>query len=276
MEKVQRAMFKAGIRFAPVKGGYLIDHLYKNRAVRTTNDIDALIKRSTVSKVDVIMKEMGYCCGDIDLLTREVSVPDKSKRMLYKTKMYNLLPYVKFGSNIPNNAVIFDLSFALDFTLNTAIVDEMIDLADIMDGKIWLKPEHYFIHLCCHHYREASHTEWIRIGKDLTLMKFCDTREFIRNKMNSKNLDNALRFTKQYNCQKAVYFTVYFLREIYDDGYENEILSSLNINDDSYLYEFGENEFETTKRRKKDFWTSLFSDTNEDEITESPKYDSLL
>ena len=276
LSKIQQCAIQKGIIVAPVKGGYLIDNLYKNRMIRKTNDIDLLIKREDIRLVEQIMFENGYEYGEWDRLTNTVVKPDATKRMLYKTKMYNLLPFVKVDDSIPNRTVIFDCSFALDFTLDTKPVCEMLTNAKRTTNGYELQPEHLFVHMCCHHYREASNVAWFLIGKDLNLIKFCDVREFILQKMDKETMAKALGFAEKHHLRKAIYFTLYFLREIYNDGYETELLQLLNIEDESFLYQFGEMDYAEAQTRKKDFWTSIFDDNNRDEVSSNPKYKELI
>ena len=276
LKKIKVQMKQKGVLFAPVKGAYLIDNVYKNRCIRMTNDIDVLIRRRDVSILENIMKENGYILGHYDNITGNITVPERKEKMIYKTKMYNLLPFIKLSDIVPKTAIIFDFSFALDFSLDITPVDEMLESSISTDSGIELLPEHFFIHMCCHHYREASNVAWILLGKDLNLIKFCDVREFILQKMNSESINKAVQFAKKHKLEKAVYFTVYFTREIYNDGYETEILQSLNMEDETFLYQFGENDSNELQMRKKDFWTSLFSDHNRDEIKEPPKYEILI
>lgn len=190
--------------------------------------------------------------------------------------MYNLLPFVKKFEEDVLGRMVFDVSHALDFNLDSRPIDEMLSEAERTDLGLRLKKEHLFVHLCCHHYREASHASWIMLGKDLNLIKFCDVREFIISEMDEKEIHNAIEFAKKYGLEKAVYFTIYFVKEIYHDGYEDEILKRLSITDTRFLYQYGENEYDEVQTRKKDFWTSLFAENNIDELTEKPKYDSLI
>ncbi len=275
LQNVQIEMYKNNISIAPVKGGYLIDNVYKNRKIRTTNDIDILIRRNDIRIIDEIMKSFGYKQGDYKRATNSILLPNTKKKMLYKTKMYNLLPYNKINYDIPNKTVIFDFSFALDFTLDTKPVEEMLNMAIQTENGLELLPEHFLVHMCCHHYREASNVAWILIGKDLNLIKFCDVREFILQKMDADSIAKSIRFCKKHSLEKAMYFTIYFTREIYNDGYEIDILKSLDIQDESFLYQFGEKDYNELQTRKKDFFTSLFSN-NQDEITQTPKYESLI
>lgn len=276
LSKLQIAAKENGVLFAPVKGGYLIDNVYKNRRLRATNDIDILIKKKDIRAIHEIMISNGYTQGDYNKASNTVLEADKNKKMLYKTKMYNLLPYIKVDHSNPNNTVFFDLSFALDFSLNANPIDEMLNMSVANEKGIELLPEHFLVHICCHHYREASNVAWIMLGKDLNLIKFCDVREFIVQKMDAGSISKAIEFAKKYGLEKAMYFTIYFTREIYNDGYETEILKSLDIEDEAFLYQFGEKDYDELQTRKKDFWTSLFSDNNKDEIVQEPKYKNLI
>ena len=276
LENICDEMSNCNIKFVVVKGGYLIDNVYRNRKIRATNDIDALIRREDIKEIDKIMRRNGYKQGEYDPEDNLIIESNRDLKMLYKLKMYNLLPYIKINNDIPKRTVIFDLSHALDFTLDALPVGEMLALSIPGNKSLELLPAHFFVHLCCHHYREASNVAWILIGKDLNLIKFCDVREFVLRKMDSNSIQAAIQFAKKYRLEKALYFTIYFTREIYNDGYETEILKALDIDDESFLYQFGEKDYNELQTRKKDFWTSLFSDNNRDEITAAPKYENLI
>lgn len=264
------------IKVVPVKGAHLIKNMYNSFYIRATNDFDFLFKKKDLATIKTVLNDLGYAQGEYDPKTNTISPFAAKKRILYNTKMYNLLPYIRIVNNDALKINMFDFSHSLDFDLKNYIVEEMIDEA-YFDNGIWkLKPAHFFIHMCCHHYREGSHASWILIGKDLNIIKFCDVREYITRCMNYDDIIEAIDFSKKYNLQKAVYFTMYFVKEIYNDGYENKILKSLDISDESFLYEYGDNEYDEVKTRKKDFWSSLFDSSNKDEIQELPKYSSII
>lgn len=264
------------IKVVPVKGAHLIKNMYKSFYIRATNDFDFLFKKEDLPTIKNILNNLGYYQGDYDSKTNTIIPFNAKKRILYNTKMYNLLPYIKIVNNDALKINLFDFSHSLDFDLKNNIVEEMIDVA-YFDNGVWkLKPAHFFIHMCCYHYREGSHASWILIGKDLNIIKFCDVREYVVNCMKHDDILEAINFAKKHNLQKAVYFTIYFVKEIYNTGFEDEILNSLDISDESFLYEYGENEYDEVKTRKKDFWTSLFDRNNKDEIQELPKYTAIL
>lgn len=263
------------IKIVPVKGAYMIKEIYHDYGIRGTNDFDFLINREDVQVLDSELKKLGFIQGKYNKKDNSVEMFSPEKRMLYKMKMYNLLPYVKVLDNPLLPMVMYDISHSLDFSLDKLPIKEMLKQADFSTEIPCLTPEHFFIHMCCHHYREASHASWIMIGNDLNLIKFCDVREFVLKKMDEIAIQRAIEFSKRHNLQKAVYFTMYFVREIYHDGYETDILKQLDIQDESFLYEFGENEYEEVRVRKKDFWTSLFAENNIDEIDQAPSFVEL-
>ncbi|MDR1418260.1 MAG: nucleotidyltransferase family protein [Endomicrobium sp.] len=274
LEKVRKEMFKNNISFAPLKGGYLIDNVYKNRYIRTLNDLDILVKKDDISIIDKVFKDLGYEQGDYNFDTNSVVVPDQSKALFFKEKMYKLLPYIKINPQTPKSTVIFDLTVSLDFSLDVQPIYEMLDMALKVSNGIELLPEHFLVYMCCHHYREASNVAWILMGRDLNLIKFCDIHEYVLQKMDHHSLQRAVEFSKKYKLEKPVYYTLYFAKELYNDGYESDVLESLNITDNAFLNEYGSsaNDYNKAQIRKKDFFSSIFSDNNKDEITQTPKY----
>lgn len=276
LRNIQVEMQKRGISIAPVKGGYLVDSIYKGKGARTTNDIDFLFKKSDLKSIDEIMKGFGYQQGDYNKINNSIILPDIKKKMLYRISMYNLLHYIKLNHDIPIQTVICDYSFALDLSLNTKPVEEMLEMTSPNSIGLELLPEHFFIHLCCNNYNEATNVVWILNGNDMNLIKYCDVREFVLQKMNADSIAKAITFAKKYGLEKAVYFTIYFTKKIYNDGYEDDILNSLNIEDETFLYQFGEKDYGKPQQRKKDFFESLFSDNNRDEIDDVPNSLKLI
>lgn len=276
LDKVLSIFKEQGVACVPVKGGYLIDNVYNNRSARVTNDIDALILKKDIKKIECILTDLGYIVGEVNRRDNSIITPSREKKVLYKTKMYNLLPFTKPSEVVEHSFIVFDLSYALDFSLDTTPVEEMIECSIETNGKNQLLPEHFFVHMCCHHYREASHIEWIRIGKDLTVMKFCDVHSFVKMKMNKDTLNKAVLFAKKHGLEKAVYFTVYCLDILYHDGYELDVLEQLEIEDKEFLFKFSDDGRTLNNVRKKDLWTSIFSEDNRDEIINNkPTYDLI-
>ena len=180
--------------------------------------------------------------------------------------MSNLHPFEKLCNSEYLHSYKLDFRFALDDSLDTASVDELVDLSDGSN----INPEHGLVHLCTHLYDEAKHSIDIFTGKDLNLIKFCDIREYVLHYITPEIKEKALQFIKKYHFEKQVFFTFFYLKQIYDDGYEEEWLKELNIEDDSFLVTYGENTQTEHNIWNKDFFERLFSSTNADEIETLP------
>jgi hypothetical protein len=278
LDTVVEALRENSIRCVPLKGGYLLRYVYKDLGIRTVNDMDLMISRTDISKARVILKSLSYIEGDFDVNTGGIIPPSKEKLMLWKTKMYNMYPIAKMTNSDYARVVSLDFSFSMDLDIKTEPIDIMLSrsVKNQNDSHYYLKPSDFFIHQCCHHYREATNASWVILGYDLNLIKFCDVREYIIQEMTETDFDDAIRFAKEHGYEKAVYFTLYYLNEIYGDGYENAQMEKLEIHDSSFLNYFGEKDFGYNVKWKKNFWERIFADSNKDEINEKTKYAGIV
>ena len=101
---------------------------------------------------------------------------------------------------------------------------------------------------------EAKHSSSISRAKDINMIKLCDIREYVLKFMTESDLNAAAIFAKKYNLEKAIYYTLYYLNEVYCDSYEVIIMKLLNVNDDNFFNTFGDSTLSDTQQFKKDFW----------------------
>lgn len=271
-KNIIKKMNDEGIKCAPLKGVFLVPNLYENYGSRDMNDVDILINRKDSKKVLKIMEELGYLQGRFNQEINDIENYTKEKKMLWKMKMNNLCPFVKKSGSEYHKYYKFDFSFNLDLDITVDPVQEMLDGADEIDGMHYLKPKDFFLHLCCHLYKEATNAEWIYINSDINLIKFCDVREYIQQKMDKTSLKESVNFAKEYGLEKAIYFTVFYLKELYNDGYEDEVLDYIDIEEVEFLNQYGKRNFEQEISWNKNFWERLSSDTNKDEIVYNKKF----
>lgn len=278
LDLIAEALRNNGVNCVPLKGGYLIRNVYKDLGIRTVNDIDCMISRADVSKVRDVLRSLGYIEGEYDENQGQIIPVSREKLMLWKTKMYNLFPFRKLTASDYAKVVNFDFSFSMDLDIKTEPVDIMVGRSEQhqKDKHNYLRPSDFFVHQCCHHYREASNASWVMLDSDLNLIKFCDAREYILQEMNDSDFEEAITFAKTYGFEKALYFTLYYLNEIYGDGYEEALMHRLDIQDLSFLNAFGENDFGYSIQWKKNFWQRIFAESNKDEINEQAKYADIV
>jgi signal peptidase I len=257
---VAETLKKCGVSCFPLKGSWLLPYLYKDLSLRSINDIDCLFDKNDESKLIAAMETIGYFQGQYDSIENKITKFSREKQIAWKSKMNNLLPFQK-TTDIPScPVVIFDFSFALDLSLDQAPIKAMIE--ESVNGL--LKKPHFFIHLCCHLYKEAINAIWIMETTDLNIIKFCDIREYLLI-MNPQEIEEAIEFSKKYGIEKAVYFSCYYLGVVYNEDY-SFILNRYQFESVDFLYQFGEKDFNEKLTWKKDFMDRLFAVNNLDEL----------
>lgn len=267
--QIQDACKTRHITILPVKGAYLIPLIYKDFGIRYSGDIDFLVKYEDTKRIKEVLYELGYNKGCYNPGTKSIEKISRAEDIKWKTYMSNLYPYVKLSGIDIFPYYKLDFRYALDDTLNKEPINEIVN-STIENG--FTKASHYLIHLCTHFYDEAKHTVSIAAFKDLNLIKLCDIREFIIAHVTNDDFKQAIAFSIKYKLENALYYTMYYLKMIYCDGYEDDILNSLNIADTSFLTLFGENTRNEKYIFSKTFWERFFSCGNYDELKELPKH----
>lgn len=271
-EKVIHALTQAGIKAVPLKGIYLAPNVYHEYSAREMSDVDLLVKREDSAKILEIMTSLGYEQGSYKKETHKVEPYSREKKMLWNMNMNTMIPFAKICDSQYAECIKFDISFNLDLKLEPNPVPSMLERAYQSDGLWYLKPSDFFIHLCCHLYKEASNAEWIYQNKDVNIIKFCDVREYILQKMRTEDIQEAIHSALEHKVNQAVYYTIFYLKMIYQDGYEDKIMEELEIDDLSFLEQFGQNNFKESVKFKKSFWERIFSDSNAEELKEMSKF----
>ncbi|QUI23839.1 nucleotidyltransferase family protein [Vallitalea pronyensis] len=274
MKKILSILQENNIYSAPLKGGYLIPNMYKDYGIRTISDVDCLVKRSDVSRIISIMESLNYTQGDYDYQSNSIQPIDREKQILWKMNMNNLYPFKKISKSEYFKFIEVDFCFSLDLNLDLSPVEVMIsEIQEDNDfGLYTLKPSHFFVHLCCHLFKEATNTMWIVLENDLNLIKFCDVREYMLNNMDEDMKKEAIEFAKDNHLEKAIYFTIYYLKEIYNDGYEDELIEQLEISNDSFINMYGERDYGEGVEWSKSFWHRIFDNSNKDELKKGVRY----
>ena len=160
---------------AMLKGAYLCSRYPVG--YRTSNDIDLLVSASDVTAVGKLLSKAGFVQGSIHNgefapATRQEII---SSRMLRGETVPYIkevgLPFMKFFE--------VDINFSLDYKNETDnLVEKLLSkVCRKQTASGWIPTlcnEDFFIHLCSHLYKEATTLPWIKMGRDMTLYKYCD------------------------------------------------------------------------------------------------------
>lgn len=244
------------VKVIPVKGAYLIPQIYKDYGVRYSGDADFLIRYEDLEKAEKILGEKGYIKGNYNFKERSISKISRREDIKWKTFMSNSHPLIKLSDSELFSTYKVDFRFALDDSLRKQPINEILDTY-ISSGQV--KAAYYLIHLCTHFYDEAKHSADIELTKDMNIIKLCDIREYIIQVTTSNDLKELVCFAKKYGLEKQVYFTMLFLFLIYNDGYEEEILEGLKIEDDAFIYTYGDNTLTNDQKTNLSIADRLFA-----------------
>jgi len=260
------------IKHAFLKGSYLVPNMYKSYGFRNMNDVDIMIKYSDAKKVTSIMNKLGYIQGEYNTATGVVEKIDRKKEVFWKSSMNNLYPFLKVAGSDYINCFKIDFCFSLDLNIRKDVVENILDNSPMGN----LNPDDFFLHLCCHFFKEATNVIWIYNVNDITLIKLCDIREYVFFKMDDVYFEKAIEKANKWGYSKAMYYTLYYLSLVYQDGYESTWMKKLEIDDDSFVNKFGSNDFGNSKEWTKNVWDRIFSKDNIDELGDNlPKYKLL-
>lgn len=223
MESIQNKLKEAEIICVPVKGLMLIPQLYKDTSIRFMGDLDVLILKKDIQQLTKIMNQLGYIQGRFNLSSNDVTPISRSEEIMWKINMSNLFPFVKLNQD-KDTLVKVDFRYSLDDTLETAAVTKIVETYQKRGGHY--TPGHVLIHLCTHFYDEAHHSMTLERAKGFNLIKLCDIREYILNCMTTADLDEAVTFAHEYNCQRQLYYTMALLLQVYPDERCMDILGA--------------------------------------------------
>lgn len=160
---------------AMLKGAYLCS-LYPS-GYRTSNDVDLLVSACDVTAVGKLLSKAGFLQGSI----RNDEFVPATRQEIISSRMLRgeTVPYIKEVGLPFMKFFEVDINFSLDYKNGTDnLVEKLLSKVRKKQTTAGLIPtlcdEDFFIHLCAHLYKEATTLPWIKMGRDMTLYKYCD------------------------------------------------------------------------------------------------------
>ena len=214
--------------YAFLKGSYLVS-LYP-KGLRTSNDLDILVNPNDVTLIENLLKSNGFVQGYLH--GNEFRQATRQEIIYSKMNRGETVPFVK-QINLPYmNYMEIDINFSLDFKAigGTTFVFSLLKRAErnivTSKGSLYtLSKADFLIHLCAHLYKEASIYNWVQMGRDLSLYKFCDIYLYVHKFMDDRSARELERAIRQYGMQKECYYALYFTRLLF--SIRNPALDSL-------------------------------------------------
>ncbi len=208
--------------YAMLKGAYLCG-VYPE-GLRTSNDIDLLIEKKNLSKIENILKEAGLKQGNIK---NGEFVPATRKEIIFAGMMKGeTVPYVMEINEPGMRFLEIDLNFALGYQNEvTDRVHTMLASAIRREfdgfGINTLNREDFLLHLCAHLYKEATAYPWVRMRRDLSLYKFMDLY-LLTADYGKSAFDRLARRMKATGCEVECWYALTYTQTLF--GIQNNAL----------------------------------------------------
>jgi hypothetical protein len=199
---------RGGLSAVVLKGPYMVEHVYRDGAVRTMSDIDLLVPRDALGAVEAVLLEMGFG-------------PDAEWRPSLEWSLAGSL-WIWPLDRV--DATVVSVHWTIEdprspFTIDPDLLwarSQSVRMAD-QPARI-LSPEDYLLHLCLHAaYRHGFETP-ARCYYDLALM----TAHFAGVDWNA-----LVERAQQWGCPRLVYAAYEITRDLFGVGAPEEVTARL-------------------------------------------------
>lgn len=203
---ILRMFAKDRISVVTLKGMALLETIYRDIGLRPIGDIDLLIKREELGKIDKVLKQLGF------------SSPFnwKDYKDICISKYLNSLYYLKGQGKIP---IIIHLHWhIINTTVPANLYGDKIEMDKFWEGaeettiagvkSLIMAPHHLLIHLSEHILRH-SYDRYIL---------FCDIYEAVNYYKKRLDWDLLAQDSIKFNLNKPVYYSLYFTSKFLEAG----------------------------------------------------------
>jgi len=202
---------------------------------RTANDIDLLCDPRKVTELGEILRGDGFAQGY--LRGGEFFAADRREIITAKMMRGETVPFVKRVSLPGMPYLEIDLNFSVSYRGEDGdVAARMLENAGWRTSRLnrirTLDKSDFFLHLCCHLYKEATTMPWIRMRRDMTLYKYADIA-FLLLRMSDKETMELFARARQLAllpvCAYAVFSAaqLFAMEERAAIGWSREILSAM-------------------------------------------------
>nr|WP_249436025.1 nucleotidyltransferase family protein [Paenibacillus sp. Marseille-Q4541] len=258
-----------GLQIIPLKGAWLIPHVYKDAGLRISNDLDFLISLEQGQAISEMLQSMGYTPGHYDWATDSISHVSAEEVIQWRDRSGNLHPHMKRVDNVFSKYIGVDFSYDVDLTRTFIASNGLKERAyekELYDvPTTCLETVDFLIHLAIHLYKEASHERWVRIDQDVNLIKFCDVREYILSHLEKMNWPEVATRSKELAAEEAIYYSLYYLKMLFNDPFVDMVQDHLSISGHEILRRYVSLEGGQETTWQKSFFDRFFSLSNQGE-----------
>lgn len=246
------------IKYAALKGLVLNTCLY-SAGERRSNDSDILVLERDLDRIDAVLTTEKYWQALYVNQDFKAMTPEEKRR---QREQYHDFPYVKRVDSEYMRYHMIDLNIRFD-SKDNEITYEIFEYGLVRyqgDGyAVWGLPwATNLAQLCVHFYREGSESFFIDHQTDIMLYKIVDIVNVIRQRPGQMEWPEWIARMKQWNLQKAAYFTFYHIDQLYPQLLPAQVLAALAPEDLLFLEEISVSDKNRTEKRTHSLLQAAF------------------
>jgi Uncharacterised nucleotidyltransferase len=258
---------RAGLELLLRKGLALGVRLYGDHGVRTSSDIDFLVRRADGRRAVDMFTELGYVAGVADRQGRAVDRWSSEGERLMYLSVPNLPQLVRTTGTLELPAASVGLTTGL-FERNTKLRYDVEGIFErqrtVTIGSATLPTMHpvdTLVDLCAHFFKDAKSLFSIEYGKDLTLLKLVDIRLCLEEVSDDGLLSRFEAMIADNGLAAATWFTLSYVDAAFPGAVPARLLADWRPDDPLYLHRYGDNEGQEAVWPDRDLLARLFDHT---------------
>ena len=214
MNAVLSCFHKEALNVIPLKGIFLAEKVYENIALRAMTDIDLLVKKEDLPRIDNILENMGYGSPI-------------HKKLLYlavKKSYMNSMDYFKKNEKFPTLHIHWHI---VNVTLPTYIYSKNIKMDKLFEcatrvtiakaQTLQLAPHHLLLYLAEHALKHSFERSILLSDIDAVIKKY----------KGQINWPGLMEEAREFGLDRQLYYSLYFTRYFLDTDIPDDILSGL-------------------------------------------------
>lgn len=247
------------IKYAIIKGEPLSLMCYGALGMRHCGDIDILISRKNISKIENVLKANGYISRNDD-----VNIMSRKTRIMCLSHSHQIPPYIKETDKIVTEV---DLNFDIfwgEYFGKRIDIDEFI--SDNLEVEIYgvkvrtLQPLKAMVQLILHHYKEMNSIYHLANHNSITYNMFEDLYCLLINNQEAITVNSIYDIAYKHEIIPYVFYMLYYTSQVFKDKLLLKYVDALYTQQGENLlncYGLAEDE---RKEWKFDFKTRLEAD----------------
>ncbi len=203
-----------GLKVIPLKGVFLLEKIYNNIALRGTTDIDLLVKKEELPKIDKMLEILGY----------RTPIHKELLPLAIKKSYLNSMDYFKTTELSPSLHIhwhIVNVSLPTYMYTKNIKMDKFWECAKpvkIGDAEtLQLAPHHLILYLAEHALKHSFDK----------LILLVDINEIIKKYGKKIDWEILIRESKEFSMERQLFYSLFFMNYFLDANIPQNILSEL-------------------------------------------------